>query len=102
MTSRPHDVVDLFLAPVLLEIDANLERLGGLDAVEVANSVELATNAAAQDGPARRAALISAATQLVDLHGWQVDMSDRGLVVSHGAHRVVLGLPRSVIDYLGS
>ena len=41
MATRPHDIPDLFLAPVVLAIDAKIEELARLDARQLAYEVAL-------------------------------------------------------------
>ena len=41
MADRPHDVTDLYLAPVLLTVDARIEELGKLDKDRLAYEVAL-------------------------------------------------------------
>ena len=44
MSDRPHDVTDLYLAPVLLAVDARIEELGKLDKDGLAYEVALESN----------------------------------------------------------
>ena len=39
MATRPHDVTDLYLAPVALAVDARIEELGQLDKDELVYEV---------------------------------------------------------------
>ena len=41
MANTPHDLSDLYLAPVLLAVDARLEELGKLDLGQLAYEVAL-------------------------------------------------------------
>jgi hypothetical protein len=41
MVTRPHDVTDLYLAPVVLAVDARIEELGRLDKERLAYEVAL-------------------------------------------------------------
>ena len=41
MASRPHDITDLYLAPVALKVDARIEELGHLDKDRLAYEVAL-------------------------------------------------------------
>ena len=44
MAGRPHDISDLYLAPVLLAVDAKIEELGKLDKDGLAYEVALESN----------------------------------------------------------
>lgn len=99
-TARPHDVADLFLSPVVLDLDQQLAAYGSLSDREVALRVVLATNRE-PDSPEERAALaLQAVTHLVDTHGWEVSWAPRGLRVSHDNHELVLGVPESLDRYM--
>ena len=78
MAIRPHDVTDLYLAPVVLAVDARIEQLGQLD----------------KDG------LLRTVTHLVDCHGWESSWDPRGLRLTHDAHTFVLGIPAVFHEYL--
>ena len=41
MPARPHDISDLYLAPMALEVDARIEELGRLDKERLAYEVAL-------------------------------------------------------------
>jgi hypothetical protein len=41
MTVKPHDVVDLYLAPVALSVDANLQSLSGFSSEKIDGAVAL-------------------------------------------------------------
>jgi len=102
MTTRPHDVTDLYLSPVLLEVDRRLADLAGQTARQLELFSALSTDREARDSVERKALLLDSLTHLVDLHGWSVAWDARGLRVSHGNHAVVLGVPDSVREYLAS
>jgi len=91
MADRPHDVTDLYLAPVLLAVDARIEELGKLDKDRLAYEVALE----------REEALIRTITHLVDPHHWEFSWDPRGLRMTHHAHTLVLGIPAVFLDYLG-
>jgi hypothetical protein len=96
MTQRPHDMADLYLAPVALSVDAALADLADLSGDALAGEVALRTNGEPRTPDERRRAMLEAVTHLVDLHGWTVAWVDRGLELSHDGHRLVLGVPESV------
>lgn len=99
MTTRPHDVSDLYLAPVVLELDHRLHEFEGMSQHEIELNVALATNQEPRD-PADRADLVLLAlTHLLDTHKWTVDWAPRGLQVGHKDHQLVLGIPDSLRTY---
>lgn len=100
MTIRPHDVTDIFLSPVVLNLDQQLAAYDGLSDEEVAFRIALATNRAPDSAEERSALALSALTHLVATHGWEVSWAPRGLRVSHDNHELVLGVPESLSRYL--
>ena len=101
MADRPHDVTDLYLAPVLLEVDAKIEKLGKLDKDELAYEVVLESNSLDVTRQMREEALIRAITHLIEMHHWEVGWDPRGLRMTHDEHTFVLGIPAVFHDYLG-
>ena len=100
MTTIPHDMTDLALAPVALAIDARLEELGALDLAALRKRVALDTNGLEVSRELRKHGLLATILRDVELHGWDVSWHRRGFAVSHGPHLVVLGLPASLRAYL--
>lgn len=100
MTVRPHDFTDLLLAPTLLDLDDRLERLGELNPGALACELILATNQEPRDVSERAAVLLDSLRVRLDLHRWNLALTDRGLSVEHNGRAVVLGLPPNVRDYL--
>lgn len=100
MAERPHDITDLYLAPVVLGVEECLEELGALSSDELSFQVVLETNIEPRDSAERRKALIETVRRRVELHGWGVSLQERGVAVSHDDHTIVLGLPDNVRDYL--
>lgn len=100
MAQRPQDRVDLYLAPVALGFDAALDSLAGLSPEELAREFALRTNREPRTVEERREVLIEALEHVVDTHGWRLGWDERGLEISHETHRLVLGLPGSLRDYL--
>lgn len=99
----PHDVTDLQLAPVALALDQELELLGRLDGEQLLNHLLIAADRSpgdAKDQAEREAMLVSVLTQFVDLHGWEVSCDPRGLRLTHRDHRIVLGVPDSVREFV--
>ncbi|HEY1664357.1 MAG TPA: hypothetical protein VGG54_01585 [Trebonia sp.] len=101
MSDRPHDVTDLYLAPVLLTVDARLEELGQLDKRRLAYEVALESDLPDITRQMREEALMRAVTHLTDTHHWTFSWDPRGLRMSHDAHTFVLGLPAALLDFLG-
>jgi hypothetical protein len=100
MADRPHDVTDLYLAPVLLAVDARIEELGKLDKDELAYEVALESNSLDVTRHMREEALIRTITHLIDTHHWQFSWDPRGVRMTHDAHTFVLGIPAVFHEYL--
>ncbi len=100
MTVRPHDLTDLFLAPTLIDLDDRLQRLGELNPGELSFEIILATNREPRDRAERAAVLLEALRIWLDLHRWELSLTERGLSIEHGGRAVVLGLPPNVRDFL--
>jgi hypothetical protein len=100
VSDRPHDVTDLYLAPVLLAVDARIEELGRLDRARLAYEVALESDLPDISRQMREEALIRAITHLTDTHHWAFSWDPRGLRMTHDAHTFVLGLPAALLDFL--
>ena len=100
MALMPHDTTDLALAPVVLQLDLEIQKFSGLTQEEVLTRVAAETDSQPSDFHGRRDAVLRALTHFVDLHGWSAHINDRGLRLSHGQNCVTLGLPRSIRTYL--
>jgi hypothetical protein len=100
MADRPHDVTDLYLAPVLLAVDARIEELGRLDRDGLAYEVALESDVPDFTRQMREEAVIRAITHLVDTHHWKFSWDPRGIRMTHDAHTLVLGLPAIFLDYV--
>ena len=100
MTVRPHDVTDLYLAPVLLKIDRRISDLEGLSVKEIDYQVALATNQQPRDVADRAVLLQQAIIDALDTHGWETSWVSRGLKVKHEDRELVLGVPDSLRSYL--
>jgi hypothetical protein len=96
----PHDVSDLYLAPVVLAIDAKLDDLATLEPRALAQRVAVESNAPAWSREDREKGLLAAIQHLIDCRGWTVTWDQRGLRLSHADHTVVLGVPASFAEYL--
>ena len=100
MATRPHDLTDLYLAPVVLTVDARIEELGRLDRDKLAYAVALESDLADFTRAMREDALIRTVTHLIDSHDWEFSWDPRGLRLTHDAHTLVLGLPAVFLQYL--
>ncbi len=102
MATRPHDITDLYLAPVVLAVDAKLETLGHLDRDGLAYEVALESDSPDFTRQMREEALIRAVTHLIDCHDWALSWDPRGLRLTHDTHSFVLGVPAVFLEYLGA
>jgi hypothetical protein len=102
MATGPHDLTDLYLAPVLLALDARIEELGRLDKEAFGYEVALESDTADFTREMREAAVIRAVTHLVNPHHWELSWDRRGLRLTHEAHTFVLGVPPVFLEYLGA
>ena len=100
MTRHPRDVADLYLAPVLLALDARLDELGALDVDELAERVALDSDQPDWTRELREHGLLRTIQHMIDLHGWKVSWDPRGLRVSHEQSRIVLGVPPVFAGYV--
>jgi hypothetical protein len=100
MATMPHDAADLYLAPLLLAVDARIEELGKLDKNGLAYEVALESDSPDVTRPMREAALIRTITHLIDRHHWEFSWDPRGLRLTHDTHTFVLGGPAVFLEYL--
>lgn len=100
MPASPHDITDLYLAPVALAVDAKISELGRLDKEQLTYEVALESDTPDFTRDMREDALIRAITHMVDTHGWKFTLDPRGLRLTHDAHTFVLGLPAVFTAYL--
>jgi hypothetical protein len=96
----PNDLTDLYLAPVLLEIEARIDRLSRLEPAALSLEVALTSDAPDWDRGWREHALAAAITHLIDLHGWEVTVEGRSLRLAHRQRAVVIALPQSLEAFL--
>ena len=97
----PHDVTDLYLAPIALSLDAVLEEWGALDQDDLA--FKASPFAGIRPGwtrDDRAEALLAAVAYSVDCHEWSLSWHPRGLMVTHKEHRFVLGVPANFREFL--
>lgn len=101
MASGPRDTADLYLAPVMLAVDARIEELGRLDKGALAYEVALESDSPDFTRHMREDALIRTITHLVEPHHWTFSWDPRGLRLTHDAHTFVLGVPPVFLEFLG-
>lgn len=100
MATRPHDVTDLYLSPVVLAVDARIEELGHLGNDQLDYEIALESDLPDFTRSMREEALIRSVTHLIDRHGWEFSWDPRGLRLCHDAHSLVLGIPAVFVEYL--
>ncbi len=100
MTTLPHDLTDLYLAPVVLAVDARITELGRLDKKDLVYEVALESDTPDFTRQMREDALIRTIIHLIDTHAWEFGWDPRGLRMVHGTHTFVLGIPATFREYL--
>lgn len=100
MALHPHNIEDLLLAPVALAVDARIEELAALSPSDRDYRIALEANVDTSVPEQRRQGFVHAVTALIEMHGWEAALSDRGVRLSHGDFAVVLGLPDDLRAYL--
>jgi len=100
MGELPHDIADVYLAPVALHVEARLAELAKLDDDKLAVHIAMASDEQAWSPEFRSAAVLNTVGYLVDLHGWSLSWDDRGVRLSHGTRSLVLGVPANVRRYI--
>ena len=100
MRNMPHDVSDLYLAPVVLSIDAKLDDLATMEPRALAQRVAVESNLPDWSREDRERALLESVQHFIDCRGWTVTWDPRGLRLSHDEHSLVLGVPANVSPYL--
>jgi hypothetical protein len=100
MAVLPHDISDLYLAPVVLALDAQIEELSQLDVDQLARRVALEANTAGWTRDQRESGLLEAIRHVIDCHDWQLAWDSRGVRLTHDQHRLVLGVPATFGQYL--
>jgi len=100
MAPRPHDITDLYLAPVVLAVDARLQELGQLDEDGLAFEVGLESDSPGFTRRMREDALIRTIRYLIETHDWEFRWDPRGLRLTHEGHTFVLGVPAVFLKYM--
>jgi len=96
----PHDPTDLLLAPLAIELDKRLEAFGALNSKDLILRIVAATDREPSTTEQRQESLHDLLTRDMDMHGWTLAWSDRGLRLSHSEHQLVLGLSSVLRDFL--
>lgn len=102
MTAHPHDITDLYLAPVVLAVDARIEELSQLDPEALAYQIALEGDHADWTPQLRETGLLRTLRYLIDLHDWEISLHPRGIKLTHEQHTLVLGIPQTFTDYLAT
>jgi len=100
MADRPRDITDLYLAPVLLAVDARIDELGRMDEKALVYEVALDSDIPDITRSMREEGLIKTITHLIDTHHWTFSWDPRGLRLTNGHHTFVLGVPAVLRAYL--
>lgn len=100
MTTVPHGVADLYLAPVVISIDERIDELSQLSMADLEERVALYSNRPDWTREDRETGLLETMCYLIDCHKWLLEWDKRGLRLTHGDYSVVLGVPQSFRDYI--
>lgn len=102
--TTPKTPKDLTLAPVAVGIDENLQYLRDIPADELDARLELALNRPLRDVDAveRARGVVEVALRGVDLHGWEVELTEdhARLRLSGGSVSLDLGLGAVVAEFI--
>jgi hypothetical protein len=99
-TLLPRDVSDLYLAPVVLALDTQIQEYSALSVEELARRVALASDLPDDTAGLRSRALLRTLAHVVDLHEFTLAWDPRGVRVTHGDYSLVLGIPDTFRSYL--
>jgi len=100
MSTLPHDITDLYLAPVVLAVDARLEELGALDLDDLRKRVAVVAGGVDLTVEMREKGLLRTVAQGLDLHNWRLAWDPRGLRLQHAEHELALGVAPVFREYL--
>jgi hypothetical protein len=96
----PNDLPDLYLAPVLLEVEARVDRLSTLAPDDLSVEIALTSDAPDWSRAWREQALATALQHLLDLHGWTLSVDGRGVRLEHRRRTVTIALPPQLEEFL--
>ena len=102
MRTVPHDLDDLLLAPVALQVEDRLVELGALGRDELPSRLALDSDLPGWDVERRTQQVLVSVRRDLELHGWELSWDPRGIRLRHGVHALLLGLPASLVDYVTS
>jgi hypothetical protein len=100
MIVLPHDIPDLYFAPVVLDLNARIDELSRLSPDALSERVALVSDMADWTPALRDAALLRTVQHDIDCHDWDLSWDERGVRVRHGAHQAVLGVPATFVSFL--
>jgi hypothetical protein len=104
MALLPKDPADFALAPVAVHIDQNLARIRDMTKTQIGDDLVLQLNDLPDgDDPDERAERVRAvALRLVDMHGWEAEITHdyARLRLTGGSVPVELGLSATIHDYI--
>lgn len=100
MTTLPHGVADLYLAPVVIALDQRIDELGKLGARQLADRVALESNRPDWSREDRQFGLLATVEHLIEVHNWHLSWDDRGVRLTHGDYSIVLGVPPTFYEYV--
>jgi hypothetical protein len=100
MPVLPHDIADLYLAPVVLELDARIVELGLLTPAELRIRVAIDGDRLDQSRDQREIGLLATIKHFIDCRGWVLLWDPRGIRVTRASNSIVLGVPPTFRQYL--
>lgn len=100
MADLPHDLTDLYLAPLVLALEVRIEDLGRLGLASLRHVIALSGDLPDWTPDMRQDGLLWTLAEGIELHGWELGIVDRGVKMSHGRHTLVLGVPETFRTYL--
>ena len=102
MATMPHDVTDLYLAPVALAVDRRLGEFAAMTPDELSMAIAEASDMPDWTAGMRDDAVLIAASHLIETHGWELEWDPRGIRLRNREHTIVLGVPENVTAYRAS
>ncbi len=100
MTTLPHGVADLYMAPVVIALDARIDELSKLDRHQLEDRVALESNRPDWSREDRQFGLLDTISHLIECHNWLLSWDERGVRLTHGEYGIVLGVPKSFFEYV--
>jgi hypothetical protein len=100
MPVLPRDIADLYLAPVMLELDARIIELGLLSPAELRVRVAIESDRLDQTRDQREIGLLATVEHFIDCRGWTLLWEPRGIRVTRAGNSIVLGVPPTFGQYI--